>query len=246
MGIIIGILVLGLVGGWIVNYLADVLPAIRGIGQPVCWNCNTKYSWKDYMLFRNCTNCGKPRLLRTYIVLVLVPALTIYIWFLKGHKLEFPLAFLLLVYLLLLATIDIEHRLILHMTSIVGAVIGLGIGLHLNGLVSTLLGGAVGFGAMLAFYYLGELFVHYMSKRRNEPIEEVALGFGDVNLAGITGLLLGFPGVIVGLLFAILAGGLISLLIVVVMLLRHQYKAFSAIPYGPFMILGILFLFFKP
>jgi leader peptidase (prepilin peptidase)/N-methyltransferase len=99
---------------------------------------------------------------------------------------------------------------------------------------------------MLAFYFLGEVFVKYMSKKRNETIDEVALGFGDVNLAGITGLLLGWPVIILGLLFTILAGGLISLLVVVVMLIRRQYKAFSAIPYGPFMILSIFVLLLRP
>ena len=147
---------------------------------------------------------------------------------------------------MLIAIIDIEHRLILHMTSIAGAIIGLGIGIHLHGIIPTLIGGAVGFGVMLAFYFLGEVFVRFMSKRRNETIEEVALGFGDVNLAGITGLLLGWPGIILGLLFTILAGGLISLLIVVIMLVRRQYKAFSAIPYGPFLILSILILLLRP
>ena len=132
------------------------------------------------------------------------------------------------------------------MTSIAGALIGLAIGIHLHGIVVTLIGGAVGFGIMLAFYFLGEVFVRYMSKRRNEAIDEVALGFGDVNLAGITGLLLGWPGIILGLMFTILAGGLISLLVVVVMLVRRQYKAFSAIPYGPFMILSIFVLLLRP
>jgi leader peptidase (prepilin peptidase)/N-methyltransferase len=99
---------------------------------------------------------------------------------------------------------------------------------------------------MLAFYFLGEVFARYVSKRRNEPLEEVALGFGDVNLAGITGLLLGWPGIIIGLLFTILAGGLVSLLIVIVMLIRRQYKAFLAIPYAPFLILSVIILIFRP
>ena len=184
--------------------------------------------------------------MRTYVLQVLIPVITLYLWLVPPRQIEFLLAFILLIYLMLIATIDIEHRLILHMTSIAGALIGLGIGIYLHGVVLTLIGGAVGFGVMLAFYYLGEVFVRYMSKRRNETIEEVALGFGDVNLAGITGLILGWPGIILGLLFTILAGGLISILVVVVMLFRRQYKAFSAIPYGPFMILSILVLLFRP
>jgi len=246
MAIILGVIVLGLIGGFLVNYLADVLPGTRGIGQPVCWNCNSKLSWSDYILFHKCPSCGKPRPTRTYILLGLIPAAAVYLWLIPPALIEFPLAFLLLIYLMLIATIDIEHRLILHMTSIAGALIGLGVGIRLHGIVQTLIGGVAGFGVMLAFYFLGEVFVRFMSKRRSETIEEVALGFGDVNLAGITGLLLGWPGIILGLLFTILAGGLISLLIVIVMLIRRQYKAFSAIPYGPFLILSVIFLLFRP
>ncbi len=246
MGIILGMIILGLIGGWLVNYLADVLPETRAIGQPVCWNCHSVFSWRDYFLFHKCTTCGKYRTSRTFIIQALIPVITVYLWLVPPAQLEFPLAFILFIYLMLIAIIDIEHRLILHMTSIAGAIIGLGIGIHLHGIVITLIGGAVGFCVMLAFYFLGELFVRYMSKRRNETIDEVALGFGDVNLAGITGLLLGWPGIILGLLFAILAGGLISLLIVMGMLIRRQYKAFSAIPYGPFLILSILVLLLRP
>jgi len=36
---------------------------------------------------------------------------------------------------------------------------------------------------MLALYYFGELFRRAMARARKEPIEEVALGFGDVNLS---------------------------------------------------------------
>ena len=246
MGIVIGLIILGLLGGFLVNYLADVLPEVRRLGQPVCWNCNMEISWSDYLLLRSCKSCGKSRSTRTYIILVLIPAIMVYLWLVPPRQMELPLAFILLIYLLLIATIDIEHRLILHMTSIVGGLIGLGIGIHLHGIVPTLIGGAAGYGVMLVFYFFGELFVRYMSKRRNEATDEVALGFGDVNLAGITGLLLGWPVIILGLLFTILAGGLVSLLIVAVMLLRRQYKAFFAIPYGPFMILSILLLLFRP
>jgi leader peptidase (prepilin peptidase)/N-methyltransferase len=170
----------------------------------------------------------------------------VYLHYLPPRQLELPLAFILLIYLALIAVIDIEYRLILHMTNIAGGLIGLGVGIHLHGVLSTLIGGAAAYGVMLVLYYFGELFVRYMAKRRNEETDEVALGFGDVNLAGITGLLLGWPIIILGLLFTILAGGLVSLLIVVIMLLRRQYKAFFAIPYGPFMILSILVLLFRP
>ena len=72
----------------------------------------------------------------------------------------------------------------------------------------------------------------------------MALGFGDVNLSGILGLLLGWPAITVGLLFAVLAGGLISLFIILGMLVTKKYKAFTAIPYAPFLILSALFLLY--
>jgi leader peptidase (prepilin peptidase)/N-methyltransferase len=160
--------------------------------------------------------------------------------------LEVPAALLLATFLVLIAVIDIEHRLILHVTSVVGALLGLAIGIHLHELVATLVGGAAGYGLMLLIYLLGEAFMRVMAKRRGEPIEEVALGYGDVNLAGTTGLLLGWPGIAFGLVLTILAGGLVSLIVVVAMLIRRRYRAFSAIPYGPFLILSIVVLLFRP
>jgi prepilin signal peptidase PulO-like enzyme (type II secretory pathway) len=152
----------------------------------------------------------------------------------------------LVLYLALVTVIDIEHRLIMHVTSLAGVVIGLGIGVHLHGLPLTLLGGAVGYIVMLSLYLLGTLYVRYMSRHRGAPISEEALGYGDVNLSAIAGLLLGWPGIAVGLLVTILAGGVVSLAVVLLMLLRHKYRPFMAIPYGPFLVLSIAVLLLRP
>ena len=74
----------------------------------------------------------------------------------------------------------------------------------------------------------------------------MALGFGDVNLAGVLGLLLGWPGIVLGLLLAILIGGVVSLVYLVVMAVLRRYHTFMAIPYGPFLIISaILLLYFQ-
>jgi len=147
-----------------------------------------------------------------------------------------------MVYFALVAVIDIEHRLILHPVSLVGAVLGAISGTVLHGFLPTLLGGAAGFAIMLVLYLLGVVFLKWVSRRRGEPVDEVALGFGDVNLGGINGLLLGWPGIIAGLFLAILIGGLISGLYLVYQLVRRRYRAFAALPYGPFLILSVLYL----
>ena len=82
-----------------------------------------------------------------------------------------------------------------------------------------------------------------------EPDDEDALGFGDVNLAGILGLLLGWPAIWFGLLLGILGGGLISLVIVLFMLIRRRYKEDALmvfIPYGPYFILSAFTILYLP
>jgi leader peptidase (prepilin peptidase)/N-methyltransferase len=196
-------------------------------------------------MLRPCRTCSRPRGLRTYLTQAILLAFVLYLWFDPSARLGFWLACVLLVFLAVVFVIDVEHRLILHPVSMFGAVLGLGIGTYLHGLSVALIGGAVGFGSMLVLYYFGEVFARYMSKRRGTPIDEVALGFGDVNLAGIIGLLLGWPLVIFGLLFAILVGGAFSFLFVVYMVIRRRYEAFTAIPYAPFLILSVIYALFR-
>jgi len=246
MGILLVVLVLGLIAGWIVNYLADVLPATGTLTHPVCWNCGSALRWTRYVVFRRCAVCGRAPRTRSALVQLAVPAAILYLWLVPAHKLEFLLAAILLSYLILVSVIDIENRLILHSTSIAGALLGLGIGVRLHGLTATLIGGIAGYGIMLLFYLLGVLFVRYVFRRRGRVVDEDALGYGDVNLAGIAGLLLGWPGIVIGLLFTMLAGGLVSAVLIAVMLLRHRYHAFSAIPYGPCLVLSIIILLLRP
>lgn len=238
-------LILGLAAGYFVNYLSDVLPVTRRFSQPTCPNCSKALAWKDYLSMRACSSCGHKRKPRTYFVFLVLVAATIYIWLKPPGKINFLLAYLLLAYLGVVFVIDLEYRLIMHPVSIAGAILGLVVGFFANGLVPTLLGGAFGFGSMLLLYFLGEAFTRYMSKRRGETIDEVALGYGDVNLCGITGLLLGWPVILAGILFTIFAGGIGSLLVIAYMLIRKRYNAFTPIPYAPFLIFSILFYLYR-
>jgi leader peptidase (prepilin peptidase)/N-methyltransferase len=238
------VLALGLFAGWVVNYLSDVLPVTRSLSRPVCHACSAPRSFLDYLLLRRCIKCRQPRTRRTHLTHLVLVAVTAYIWFDPTSRLGFWPAYVLLVFLGVVFVIDVEHRLILHPVSLVGAALGLGIGTLIHGLSTTLYGGAVGFLSMLVLYYFGEWFARYMSRRRGELIED-ALGFGDVNLAGIVGLLLGWPLVIFGLLFTILVGGAFSILYVITMMMRRKYEAFTAIPYAPFLILSVVYALYR-
>jgi leader peptidase (prepilin peptidase)/N-methyltransferase len=146
----------------------------------------------------------------------------------------------------LVIVIDIEHKLILHPVSIVGGILGLFVGVSLHGLRATLLGGLAGFLIMLLLYFFGHLIMGWVSKRRGYDLQEEALGFGDVNLGGVIGLILGWPGIIIGLILAVLLAGFFSLLYLLMKLLTKKYKPDLAIPYGPFLsISAILLIFFR-
>lgn len=244
-------IVVPILSGWLaallVNYLSDVLPATRKLTNPTCQHCAAKKAWTDYLLLKGCTVCGKARSWRTWLVQLFGVVASLYIWFVPPKGLNYWLGFILLIYLAVVFVIDVEHRLILHPVSYVGIVVGLIIGIILHGIQATLIGGAVGFGVMYLLYFMGVLFARRMARRQGETaIEEGdALGFGDVNLAGIVGLILGWPLISFGILAAILAGGVVSLLLILGMLLLKRYQAFAAIPYAPFLILGVVLLLFR-
>jgi prepilin signal peptidase PulO-like enzyme (type II secretory pathway) len=195
--------------------------------------------------------CSQRRSMREFFVQAVLTVVPVLLWISPRPGFPFFLAFTLFIFLSLVFVIDLEHRLILHPVSLIGALMALGIGMYLHsgnsilhGITTTLIGGAVGFGVMLVFYFVGKRYVRYMSKKRGMSTNQEALSYGDVNLSGILGLLLGWPAISAGLLFAVLAGGLASLFLIVRMLLTKKYKAFTAIPYAPFLILSVLYLLY--
>jgi leader peptidase (prepilin peptidase)/N-methyltransferase len=237
-------LVLGWAASLLVNYLADVLPATRKLSKSLCPSCGADLGWKYYLFLAPCGHCERKPSLRHLVVVVLGPILGALLHFFPISNLGNYGALLWMAYLGLVVVIDLEHRLILHPVSLVGALLGAFFGIVNHGWGETLLGGAAGFGIMLLLYFLGELFVRLLSRSRGEEIDEVALGFGDVNLAGIMGLLLGWPGVIGGLVLAIILGGVVSGLFMMVQLVRKQYRSFQALPYGPFLVLSLVVIFY--
>lgn len=199
----------------------------------------------NYLVWpRRCPACHARRTWRTWLVEVITIGATISLWLFPPHRLGFVIGLVLLLFFGLVAIIDLEYRLILHPVSIGGAILGAGIGIWTHGLSRTVIGGLAGFGCMLMFYYLGGLFARWVARRRGETLEEEALGFGDVSLSGVLGLVLGWPGILGGLVLGIMIGGLISLIYLLLMLVTHRYRIFAAIPYGPSLIASAIILLY--
>jgi leader peptidase (prepilin peptidase)/N-methyltransferase len=229
-----------------INYLADVLPATRRLTMPVCSKCGEKNSVRKYILLQPCEACANRRSPRTLLVQIGFSAAVIGLWFYPPGRLGFVVGTGLLAFFIVIAVIDLEHRLILHPVSYFGAAIGLLIGIWQKGLVTTLIGGAAGFGIMFGFYYLGELFGRWLAKVRHQEQVEEALGFGDVNLSGILGLMVGWPEIIGCLIIAILLGGVVSGGVILIMTLMKKYRPLVAIPYAPFLLVAAIVFLYIP
>ncbi|RJP53345.1 MAG: hypothetical protein C4557_04805 [Anaerolineaceae bacterium] len=245
-------LLLGWLAGLAANYLADVLPITRSFSQPVCPQCNAPFSSKTYLLLRPCEN-GHARKTRVWITQIIITAISIYIWFQPPQNIGYWLGLLVVAYFGMVFVIDMEHRLILHPTSVFGSVLGLGVGLVSHGLLPTLLGGLGGFVIMLIFYYIGVFFSRLRARRLraqgHDADDEEALGAGDVILAAVLGLMLGWPLIWFGLLLGILLGGIFGAILVLFMLVVKKYKENALMvfmPYGPFFISSAFLIIFLP
>ncbi len=252
-------IVLGWVAGLFVNYASDVLPFTRRFSQPACPNCQTSFSWSDYLTLRACRNCGTRRSPRTWIVQALAVASFSYFWLFPPKVLGLPLSLIVLTYFGVIIVIDLEHRLILHPTSLFGAFLGLFVGTYiytkLDGfpasILTSVLGGVAGFGIMYVLYQLGALVARIRARKlraagKAEDDEE-ALGGGDVYLTGVLGLMLGWPNIIFGITVGALIGGVVGLLAVIGHFIKRRYSENSLmtfIPYGPSLVLGACYILF--
>jgi leader peptidase (prepilin peptidase) / N-methyltransferase len=236
----------GWVAGVLVNYLADILPVQRKLSLPICPSCRSPMGLKNYFIWpRVCAGCGRRRSFRGWVVEITLTIATFWLWVSPSHRINFIIGFILLIYFSLVVVIDIEHHLILHPVSLIGVGIGLLTGAWLHGIKATLIGGIAGFGIMLGLYYLGALILRLIARLKNQVLEEEeGLGFGDVNLCGVLGLILGWPGIAGGVILAILLGGVASVIYLVVMLLTRKYRSFMPIPYGPFLVASAIILLF--
>jgi len=239
-------LLVGEISGAVINYLSDTLPITRGLSRPFCHVCGTEEEIANYFLWpRKCHNCGKFRPRRVWIVELFLIFSSIWLWSNTPAAIGYWTGIVLLAYFTLVTVIDLEHRLILHITSLFGLLFGLWVGTKLHGFVPTIAGGATGFVLMLILYYSGFLYLRISRKLRGKDNEETeALGFGDVNLSGIIGLVLGWPGILLGLVLAILIAGFVSLLYLLYLISRRKYHPDSALPYGPFLATSAVILLF--
>jgi len=222
-----GYALLGWLVGLLINHAADILPERETLRQlPACTRCRTRrpvkawsalaaYAWGNTRCFR----CGQLRLYldRALAVELGTPVFFAFLWGRYGPSPELVLISIYTAILILITVTDLEHRLIFNAVVLPAIVGGLLASFFDPGLSWKLavLGGAVGF----ILSYLAALFARG------------GLGGGDVTLSAFLGVIVGFPYILLSLLFGIFLGGLTALLL----LLSRRVGLKTYIPYGPFL-----------
>jgi len=217
--------------GWLVgiaiNHTADLLPKRTSLFQwPSCTECRTKrpvLEWSAVLTYfgkqTTCRQCSQPqeRFTRSIIVELVTPLLFGFLWWRFGPSLYLILVSVYTAILVLVTVTDLEHRLILNVVILPAIILAAIAAFFTPGLSwgAALVGGAVAF----ILSYLAAL------------LARGGLGGGDVTLSTFLGLILGFPNILLSLLFGIFLGGIVALLL----LATRRVGMKSFIPYGPFL-----------
>ena len=224
--------ILGWFVGIAINHAADVLPTRKTLWQqPVCVICDKPYTRRQWSVIiawvtgqQPCTHCGKvrPSLRRSVAIELLIPIFFVFLLWQYGVSLKLGLILLYTAILILITVTDLEHRLIFNLVTIPSILLALAAAFITPTLTwrSALLGGGVAFAMVYLIWLLGVLV--YGSG---------AFGVGDITLSTFLGLILGFPNILLSLIFGIFLGGFVAVLLVITR--RSGRKSF--IPYGPFL-----------
>ena len=243
--ITIGVALSGLLAGILVNYLSDILPSQPVSVYPKCPNCGSRLIIGNYFLRPNTCNTCRERLSgRIGIIDLTFIAISLYIYAFPPQGIETLLGFVTAIYFGTLMVIDIEHRIIPYSLIFAGIVLGLIVGTSRVGITFTIFGGFIGFIIMLAIYSLGIVFVKVSNRFRSAQIDEPALGFGDVLLGGVLGLMIGWPEILNSMVISIIIAGAFSLILLLVMIFARRYKFGMAFAYAPFLLLAAFYTLF--
>ncbi len=209
--------------------------------------CDTPQGWLSYLIWpRRCPACGQRRNIRIWVVEGFYILASVLLVLYPPYKIGTILGMVVLAYFGTVVLIDLEYRLIMHPVSLGGAGLGLIIGVVRVGWAEALIGGVVGYGIMVVLYMLGYVIIKLVGRIRGQAVNDVALGYGDVNLSGVLGLMLGYRLIIYALLTAVVVGGVVSLVYLIIKVATRKYQAFMALPYGPFLVFGaVIFIYFR-
>lgn len=222
---------LGAAIGSFMNVCIDRVPAGKSLAYPPshCAACGHPLSPLDlipvlsYLMLRGrCRYCHGNIPRRILLVELLGAALFAFLYRQYGPSLQFALMAYYGCLVIVIGIIDLEHGLIPNRIVYPAAGVALIIDVFAPqpGIVNGLIGGGAGLILMLlpALVFRG------------------GMGWGDIKMAGVIGLAVGFPLVFVSLLMAVIIGGAVAALLLLLKIKRWK----EPIPFGPFLSVSMI------
>jgi prepilin signal peptidase PulO-like enzyme (type II secretory pathway) len=222
---------LGLALGSFINVCAYRLP--RGVSvlaqRSFCPSCNHSLTWYElipvagYMLNRGRCRYCKERISLSYPLVEIISAGILIILYLKySITLEFALSSIFCLLMVLIAIIDWKHLIIPNQIVIVGIIIDLAMKalVSIDVLVHAII---TSIGTMITvaiILFLSNLF-----------FKKETMGWGDVKLAGVIGLFLGFQNFLIAFWLAALGGSVYGIWL----MRKRRMPRETKLPFGSFL-----------
>jgi leader peptidase (prepilin peptidase)/N-methyltransferase len=238
---IIILIFLGMMVGSFLNVCADRLPAKKSIVYPPshCSSCRRRLKAKDlvpvfsYLWLRGrCRYCRAPIPRRLLWVEVGTGVLFGLACWRYGLSLELLIVLVYSSIFVVLLVIDLERRLILNkivypsmaLALLVSGLFSIPHFLPPVGIVPRIIPALIGGGIGFVLFFLVAI------------ISRGGMGWGDVKMAALVGLVTGLRLVFVALLLAVIVGGLVAGFLLALRIKRRR----QAIPFGPFLSLATI------
>lgn len=225
---------IGLIVGVLINVLADALPERARAQRPFCLQCGQVHQGLGVLSLtrRKCAHCGAATRKREWIVELGTAVLFAALPSLIPNPTNLIVNSVHIAILILIIVIDLENKLILDIVTYPATALAV-LGSFIvtpeqNNWKLALVGAAVGFVVFFLFYWVGQLL-----------FGAGALGFGDVKLSMAMGAMLGFHRIFFALTLAVLLGGVISLII---LLINRRVNKRTYLPYGQYLAVAAIFM----
>ncbi len=231
----------GLVLGSFLNVCIHRIPEGTSIVHPPssCPSCGERVRFYDnvpllsYLLLRGrCRRCAAPISLRYPVVELATGLLSLALVLRHGPGLPYLLSLAFVCALLVVSFVDLQHQIIPDLISLPGIAVGIAVAFTPWGRVpwtDAVIGAAAGGGCLFAVAWTFERLTG-----------KEGMGLGDVKLLAMIGAWMGWRD----LPFVILAASLSGILIGGASLVAMRRGLRVRIPFGPFLALGALLLFF--
>jgi leader peptidase (prepilin peptidase)/N-methyltransferase len=243
-------LLLGSAVGAVLNWFAGSVNEEGGLHlkAPACPKCGAQRGWKSllpllgfFMARRRCPQCGEPLSARIPIVEFVPAALFAALYLNYGISWELLILLAYTSLLIVLFITDYEHFLLPNVVTYPGILLAAAVALLFT-LLQYRLSWALFFAGQGFIAIFNNYFLSAMAGGLSGALllllvvvlSRGGMGMGDVKLAGLLGLMVGFPLVFIALFIGIWAGGLVA----VALLISGKKKRKEMLPFGPFLCIG--------